>query len=793
MHKYVQKSNNASTPTTTPETLKSADAVNGFSVRSQPQADRLMTPEQIENQTFQQYQFEATQLQIQAKHGTITPEGQRKLGLLQSQMNNLLQAKVDKASRFGHRLANIAINPTEGDFVQPIQPKLTLGQPGGNYEQEADRTAAEVVSWMQTPNSLLFSQNRAIQRQDMLSVTHSIQQVGAVQPQFSNVVQRKGDDAKDETDTSNDETKLASRAFLELATELDLLEYMPHTAWLNKLPSFYQEEIHGEFSFKNQEQRFQQLLKRDKPYQSKQREKRATKDKSKQQTIEDELKNRAIELRTQHDDKHIKPKGVDKSVVEIPEDGLRWDEGRTLARLNFVAYMTSVLGSIEAVKAHFMKVRPVKIAGYGIHLSDEAASRLETASKAFEGRYTGMKFPVSNVGIGLRNRHQQEHKSGLIGHPLGISLDFFAFENPHLKESRFLAETIGGGPAFLKFTNSKGEVLDFTARRKIIEKLGRETLKGVQPGQHHKEGEELLSQLDGAYAAMVNTSKQFQESLPPESKAVLQAEVEKYWSLRKKITDLNKSLESSQDPRQIEVLKSLQALLPEVFEPYLLKIDEEMEETRGQFADIDLDSLSGSPSAYDAAKQLRWIELGNARTDKQREAKKKEMKKKLQGVIKNFSKVFAGIDTTQDNPEELKKVMEARIEAHYGRIRVEKLKLLRNRLLNDLDFVFGARRDKAFMGGNARQVENPSVLQLLELGFIVNNEEQPEEAATEDGQTEAASAQSKQRKRSDNKESFNKEFFQIMIEHGFDPGASWGAVDTMHFDFIEGFASQVKQ
>ncbi|HEY9667881.1 MAG TPA: hypothetical protein V6C91_13805, partial [Coleofasciculaceae cyanobacterium] len=746
MHKHIQKSNYVSTP----ESPKSVDAVNGFSVRSQPQADRLMTPEQIENQTFQQYQLEATQLQIQAKHGTITPEGQRKLGLLQAQMNNLLQAKVDKASRFGHHFANIAINPTEGNVVQPIQPKLTLGQPGDHYEQEADRTAAEVVSWMQSPNTSLSNQGQAVQRRDMPTVTYSIQRVSAVQPQFSNVVQRKGDDAKDETDASNDETKLASRAFLELATELDLVDYIPHTAWLNKLPSFYQEEIHGEFSFKNQEQRFQQLLNRDKPYQTKQREKRATKDKSKQQTIEDELKNRAIELRTQHGDKHIKPKGVEKSVVEIPEDGLRWDEGRTLARLNFVAYMTSVLGSIEAVKAHFMKVRPVKIAGYGIYLSDEAASRLETASKAFEGRYTGMKFPVSNVGIGLRNRHQQEHKSGLIGHPLGISLDFFAFENPHLKESRFLAETIGGGPAFLKFTNSKGEVLDFTARRKIIEKLGRETLKGIEPGQHHKEGEELLSQLDGAYAAMVNTSKQFQESLPPESKAVLQAEVEKYWSLRKKITDLNKSLEKSKDPRELEILKSLQALLPEVFKPYLLKIDEEIEKTREQFKDID--SLSGSPSAYDAAKRLRWIELGKARTDKQREAKKQEMRKKLQGVIKNFSKVFAGIDTTQDNPDDLKKLMEARIEAHYGRIRVEKLKLLRNRLLNDLDFVFGARRDKAFMGGNARQVENPSVLQLLELGFIVNNEEQPEEAATQDGQTEAASAQSKQRKRSDNKE-----------------------------------------
>ncbi|MBG1266055.1 hypothetical protein [Nostoc sp. WHI] len=109
----------------------------------------------VENQKFQKDQFEATKLQIQAKHGTITPEGQERLTILQTKMNESLQQQKEHSSKFGHNLTKIALKRPDSVSLaqmQPlIQPKLTIGQPGDKYEQEADRVAASVVNQMNIP------------------------------------------------------------------------------------------------------------------------------------------------------------------------------------------------------------------------------------------------------------------------------------------------------------------------------------------------------------------------------------------------------------------------------------------------------------------------------------------------------------------------------------------------------------------------------------------------------------------------------------------------------------------
>ncbi|QUY45181.1 DUF4157 domain-containing protein [Acaryochloris marina] len=56
-------------------------------------------------------------------------------------------------------------NPS-GDLAQPwIQRKLTLGQPGDKYEQEADRVASQVVYQINAPNSSQLNQDQSIQRE----------------------------------------------------------------------------------------------------------------------------------------------------------------------------------------------------------------------------------------------------------------------------------------------------------------------------------------------------------------------------------------------------------------------------------------------------------------------------------------------------------------------------------------------------------------------------------------------------------------------------------------------------
>ncbi|MBW3665481.1 MAG: M15 family metallopeptidase [Actinobacteria bacterium] len=34
----------------------------------------------------------------------------------------------------------------------------------------------------------------------------------------------------------------------------------------------------------------------------------------------------------------------------------------------------------------------------------------------------------------------------------------------------------------------------------------------------------------------------------------------------------------------------------------------------------------------------------------------------------------------------------------------------------------------------------------------------------------------------------NRHFYEAMVEHGFDPGGAWDTMDTMHFDYVPGFA-----
>ncbi|MEH1896541.1 MAG: hypothetical protein V7K94_14805 [Nostoc sp.] len=108
-----------------------------------------------ENQKFQQDRFEATKLQIQAKQGTITPEGQERLTVLQAKMNESLQQGKKHSAQFGHNIDKMAIKHADivslAQMEPLIQPKLTISQQGDRYEQEADRVATSVVSQINLP------------------------------------------------------------------------------------------------------------------------------------------------------------------------------------------------------------------------------------------------------------------------------------------------------------------------------------------------------------------------------------------------------------------------------------------------------------------------------------------------------------------------------------------------------------------------------------------------------------------------------------------------------------------
>ncbi|MEH2277910.1 MAG: hypothetical protein V7K40_24780 [Nostoc sp.] len=119
--------------------------------KAQPQ--KPLTQTQTENQEFQQQKLEATKLELQAKYGTITAEGQERLTVLQAKMSGSLHRRLEYASRFGHNFANIPISRPDAPSQPLVQTKLTIGEPGDKYEQEADRVAAQVVNQIHAPVS----------------------------------------------------------------------------------------------------------------------------------------------------------------------------------------------------------------------------------------------------------------------------------------------------------------------------------------------------------------------------------------------------------------------------------------------------------------------------------------------------------------------------------------------------------------------------------------------------------------------------------------------------------------
>lgn len=120
-------------------------------------AQKPLTEEERENQAFEQDKFEATGLQLKEKFGTITPVEQERLGVLQAKMDSFWIQRKERTKAQPNLLEiltqNALATPTT-ELAAPIQPKLTIGEPNDQYEQEADYVAERVMSMTPpaTPN-----------------------------------------------------------------------------------------------------------------------------------------------------------------------------------------------------------------------------------------------------------------------------------------------------------------------------------------------------------------------------------------------------------------------------------------------------------------------------------------------------------------------------------------------------------------------------------------------------------------------------------------------------------------
>ncbi|HEY9642004.1 MAG TPA: DUF4157 domain-containing protein, partial [Coleofasciculaceae cyanobacterium] len=99
---------------------------HSFAVQAQQAAHQPPTPEEIENEAFNQNKVEAFGLQLKEKHGTITPGEQEKLGVLQAKMNDFRAQRLEGASRFEHNFANVPVHAPGQPVSAPVQPRLAM-------------------------------------------------------------------------------------------------------------------------------------------------------------------------------------------------------------------------------------------------------------------------------------------------------------------------------------------------------------------------------------------------------------------------------------------------------------------------------------------------------------------------------------------------------------------------------------------------------------------------------------------------------------------------------------------
>ena len=155
-------------PTSNSKTSKSLDESRPFPLQAKPHSDLPPTQEDIENEAFQQHKHEATGLEVQAEYGTLPPERQQRLTVLQAKMADFWQKK-ESQERSGINLLEIPnlFAPRQPLAAQPIQAKLTIGEPGDKYEQEADQVAARVVNQINAPQPQPSSQDASVQRDEI--------------------------------------------------------------------------------------------------------------------------------------------------------------------------------------------------------------------------------------------------------------------------------------------------------------------------------------------------------------------------------------------------------------------------------------------------------------------------------------------------------------------------------------------------------------------------------------------------------------------------------------------------
>jgi hypothetical protein len=516
--------------------------------------------------------------------------------------------------------------------------------------------------------------------------------------------------------------------------------------------------------------------------------------------------------------------------------------GRANYRKAFMRTMRCLLGPDPATKDHFTALEEVTP---GLWLDAEAAARLRQVRTALQaGRHD---LPSTDVGQGLRGHHLQNHQYGWWGHALGFSIDFFAYENPHITDPRTsrLIELLTGDADRMKFTDARGREMDYAARRAVIRSIGEKSAAGEDPTTDPAFAR-FLDQVDQQYLGMVAGSKKLQEDtavLPADNRRDFEQLKRDYVDLHEKIVGARsdvaarqKELDTARRAVRLRLAKAAAAA-----------------KVKGPIPDATVDA---DPEVAALATKLTESKAALYQLVARQAALKDRLPKIFEPWLARIKKEFLDLDAAAAKEgvvaaklpdmkgwrfNEIEAVLE-QMAAREGQVPEDKratdgqLKSMRARIARDLAKIGEALADPAVI----TTAPATEVLRLVRLvrSFVWKRNDRPTMQSLYDGLSgdltytlgvvEAVPRQYRREGgdrywlrpgygfdqpvpisqllekpgdrnaklrvggyiRSDNdRAGFNQQFVRTMVQYGWEPGAAWlpGSVDTMHFDFVKGF------
>ena len=481
-----------------------------------------------------------------------------------------------------------------------------------------------------------------------------------------------------------------------------------------------------------------------------------------------------------------------QTVVGIDEKTTTREAGKTLNRTNFMSIMTKLMkhtengkpesssATADRVKKHYKGIGPVP--GTTTWLAEDARTRYMEARKKFDEENPGYTLPVRGGGFDTRDLHQAKNGIGKFGHILGEAIDFDPEAMPNL---RGLEGEEPGLNAFMlrKFGGKGGAegLSQMSISETAIERVGQHNKTGTLDGKD----KDVLKEVTKQYGQISDTSNNFVATSKNKMPALATAR-ETYFELpdkRKALRQLDKDIRAAKSPDEKQKLNDTRAALDRQIrkddglvsgtlgktfkgERAQLAVNEPMEKTIALAKSVTAKNMKGDLKGFGKMSEADVEAYAKAHGMPDKSTfKKSQESQKSQKTPTYRDAIRAEITKQQES---------ARKSSDYHRGEARRSAALIKRL-KDPKAVFGQGKKAKGTWTTAPRTEEVSVMQLMERGFVRNDDRDKVKPSTDPRNPTPI---------------WDTKAVEMMARHGWAPGSNFG--DTMHFDYIQGYREAVQ-